>query len=106
MEDLQNRLAPWFGRLSLRGTGDETMTTSAWAPLVDITEDDKEYLIKAELPEVKEEDVKVTIENGTLSISGHRRFETEKDKNIIGLSDPTARLFEASRCPRGRTPPR
>src|SRR5260370_20101317 len=57
------------------------MTTSAWAPLVDITEDDKEYLIKAELPEVKKEDVKVTIENGTLSISGQRKFEKEeKDK--------------------------
>jgi hypothetical protein len=45
LEDIQNRLSPWFGRIALRGGGDETMTTSAWAPLVDITEDDKEYLI-------------------------------------------------------------
>src|ERR1700746_1824809 len=78
MEDIQNRLAPWFGRIALRGTGDETMTTSAWAPLVDITEDDKEYLIKVELPEIKKEDVKVTIENGTLTISGERKFEKEE----------------------------
>ena len=57
------------------------MTTSAWAPLVDITEDDKEYLIKVELPEIKKEDVKVTVENGTLTISGERKFEKEeKDK--------------------------
>jgi len=49
--------------------------------LVDITEDDKEYLIKVELPEIKKEDVKVTVENGTLTISGERRFEKEeKDK--------------------------
>jgi hypothetical protein len=52
LEDIQNRLSPWFGRIALRGSGDETMTTSAWAPLVDITEDDKEYLIKVELPEL------------------------------------------------------
>jgi hypothetical protein len=46
--------------------------------LVDITEDDKEYLIKAELPEVKKEDVKVTVENGTLTITGERKFEKEE----------------------------
>ncbi len=57
------------------------MTSSAGARLVDITEDDKEYLIKVELPEIKKEDVKVTVENGTLTISGERRFEKEeKDK--------------------------
>ena len=48
-----------------------------WAPPVDITEDDKEYLIKTELPEVRKEDVKVTVENGILSISGERKFEKE-----------------------------
>src|SRR6266436_5349642 len=81
LEDIQNRLSPWFGRIALRGGGDETMTTSAWAPLVDITEDDKEYLINVELPEIKKEDVKVTVENGTLTISGERKFEKEeKDK--------------------------
>src|SRR5438132_10186956 len=81
LEDIQNRLSPWFGRIALRGGGDESMTTSAWAPLVDITEDDKEYLIKVELPEIKKEDVKVTVENGTLTISGERKFEKEeKDK--------------------------
>ena len=49
-----------------------------WAPLADITEDDKEYLIKLELPEVKTEDVKVTVENGVLTISGERKFEKEE----------------------------
>ena len=48
---------------------------------MDITEDDKEYLINVELPEIKKEDVKVTVENGTLTISGERKFEKEeKDK--------------------------
>jgi HSP20 family protein len=48
--------------------------------LADITEDDKEYLIKAELPEMRKEDVKVTVENGVLTISGERKFEKEEKK--------------------------
>jgi HSP20 family protein len=46
--------------------------------LVDITEDDKEYLIKAELPEIKKEEIKVTVENGVLVISGERKLEKEE----------------------------
>src|SRR6266496_3522506 len=51
-----------------------------WSPLVDITEDDHEYLFKADLPEMKKDDVKVTIENGILYISGERRAEKEEKK--------------------------
>ena len=47
---------------------------------MDITEDDKEYIIKAELPEMKKEDVKVTVENGLLTIVGERKFEKEENK--------------------------
>jgi len=54
------------------------MAVAEWAPLVDISEDDKEYLIKAEVPEVKKEDVKVTVEDGTLTITGERKFEKEE----------------------------
>ena len=57
---------------------EEQIAVPEWAPLVDISEDDKEYLIKAELPEVKKEDVKVTAEEGTLTISGERKFEKEE----------------------------
>src|SRR5436309_3740613 len=83
MEDLENRLSTLFGRAPVRrGNGEEEfITMTEWAPLVDITEDDKEYLIKAELPEVKKDDVKVTVESGVLTISGERKFEREeKDK--------------------------
>ena len=56
LEDIQSRLSSLFGRTPLRGFGEEAMTVSEWTPLVDIAEDDKEYLIKVELPEVKKED--------------------------------------------------
>src|SRR5437899_12435770 len=80
MEDLENRLSTLFGRAPVRrGNGEEEfITMTEWAPLVDITEDDKEYLIKAELPEVKKDDVKVALENGVLTISGERQFEKEQ----------------------------
>jgi HSP20 family protein len=82
MEEITNRLAPWLGRETLRGNGqNENMTVTEWVPLVDITEDEKEYVVTAELPEVKKEDVKVTVENGQLAISGERKFEREdKDR--------------------------
>jgi len=57
---------------------EEQIAVPEWAPLVDISEDDKEYLIKAELPEVRKEDVKVTAEAGTLTITGERKFEKEE----------------------------
>ena len=78
LEEIQNRLGSLFPRTPVRGLGQEAMTVSEWTPLVDITEDEKEYLIKAELPEVNKEDVKVTVENGTLTITGERKFEKEE----------------------------
>jgi len=84
MEDLQNRLAGLlhrgYGKQSLRGEGDaeESISVCQWAPLVDVSEDDKGYVIKAELPEVKKQDVRVTLENGVLTVSGERKFEKEE----------------------------
>ncbi len=65
----------------MASSGKEPITVAQWSPLVDVTEDDQEYLVKAELPELKKEEVKVTVENGELTISGERKFEKEeKDK--------------------------
>ncbi|MCF7669918.1 MAG: Hsp20/alpha crystallin family protein, partial [Verrucomicrobia bacterium] len=44
----------------------------------DISEDENTYCIKAELPEVKKEDLSVTVENGVLTITGDRKFEKEE----------------------------
>lgn len=59
---------------------EETLTVAEWAPNVDIVEDEKEFLIKAELPDMKREDVKVTVDDSVLTISGERRHE-EEEKN-------------------------
>jgi HSP20 family protein len=82
MEQLQRRLSSVFDLAPLRqttpATSEENMTVPEWTPAVDIIEDDKGYLIKVELPEVRKEDVKVTVEGGTLTISGERKVEKEE----------------------------
>lgn len=65
-----------------RNDGDNNWIAQAeWAPLVDISEDDGEYLIRADLPGVEKDQVKVTVENGVLLISGERSSEKE-EKNM------------------------
>jgi len=86
LEALQHGLGSLFSRSPTQWPEgqEEPLAVAEWAPLVDISEDDKEYLIKAELPEVKKEDVKITLENGVITISGERKQEKEaKDENEI-----------------------
>jgi HSP20 family protein len=78
MEEMQSRLSNILSRRSRVNGDKETLTVPEWAPLVDITEDDKEYLISAELPEIKKEEIKLTVENGVLILSGERKRETEE----------------------------
>lgn len=79
LEDVHTRLSSLFDRApARRNGGNEAMIVADWSPAVDIAEDDKGYVIKAELPEVKKEEVKVTVENGVLFLSGERRFEKEE----------------------------
>jgi HSP20 family protein len=81
MEDLFDRYTkavgwPQRGSQELTAAGD-------WSPRVDISETDKEFIIKAEIPEVKKEDVKVTVDSNVLTIRGERRQEKEeKDKKF------------------------
>lgn len=77
MEYLFNRR---HNRLSEGGSGDTAVSNMDWRPVADISETDKEYLIKAELPEVNREDVHVEVENGRITISGERSMDKdEKD---------------------------
>jgi len=81
MGERLNRVFAGFGRPGLARAseaGREALTVPDWAPMVDITEIDDEYLIKAEIPEVKREDVKVSVENGVLTLQGERKQEKEE----------------------------
>ncbi|MGH7942932.1 MAG: Hsp20/alpha crystallin family protein [Limisphaerales bacterium] len=82
MDEIQRRMSSLLdGNLFRRSdvtNGEENGTAPKWAPLADVIEDEKEYLIKVELPEVQKEDFKVTVEKGVLTLSGERKGEKEE----------------------------
>ena len=79
LDEVQNRLGGFFGgRFPRFGDGNGGLKLADWSPQVDITEDDKEYLIKADLPEMKKDEIKVNVENGVLSVAGERKTEKEE----------------------------
>ena len=83
MDEAQNRFNPFFlaGFPNRMGSGEiHSLTVADWSPEVDISEDDQGYLLKADLPETKKEDVKVTVEDGILSVSGERKSVKEDQK--------------------------
>ncbi|MBX5463496.1 MAG: Hsp20/alpha crystallin family protein [Steroidobacteraceae bacterium] len=83
-----NRIDRTFSRMMRRAFSgwprlalDDEGTTFEWSPSADISETDKEYLIRAELPAVRKEDVKVTVDGNLITIEGERKQQkTEKDE--------------------------
>ena len=77
MDDMLNRFPAWFGGRWPRLPG-ALETSTDWAPSVDISETEGEYLIRAALPGVNKEDARVTVEDGMLTLSGERRQQEEQ----------------------------
>jgi HSP20 family protein len=75
LEDMTNRLNRFFGKLPAAAEGE---VFADWAPAMDVQETDAEYLIKADLPAVKREDVKVSVEDGVLAVEGERKMEKDE----------------------------
>src|SRR5213595_3968152 len=83
MEEAQNRFNRFFlgGFPNRMGSGEiPSLAVADWSPEVDISEDDHGYLLKADLPEMKKDDVRVTVEDGILSVSGERKSVKEDQK--------------------------
>jgi HSP20 family protein len=54
-----------------------------WAPAADVSETDGEYLIKAELPEVRKDDLNITVQEGVLTLAGERKEEKREDNEKL-----------------------
>src|SRR5438876_2881808 len=83
IDEAQNRFNRFFlgGFPNRMGSGEiHSLAVADWSPEVDISEDDHGYLLKADLPEMKKEDVRVTVEDGILCVSGERKSEKEDQK--------------------------
>lgn len=81
LEDMSSRLNRIFapsGVARSASAGTDAIAVFDWAPSVDIAETAEEFQIKAELPEVKKEDVKVSVDGGVLRIAGERKQEKEE----------------------------
>ena len=97
LEEVSDHLNRFFARRDTRRSdGKETLTMADWMPSVDISETDGEFQIAAELPEVKKEDVKVTLENGVLTLQGERRDEREEKGRKIHRTERSYGRFVRS----------
>ena len=72
---IQSRLNDLFDETLRRPRAFSPATSTAWFPPVDILESKDSYLLRAELPGMKKEDFNLEVENGTLTLSGERKFE-------------------------------
>lgn len=76
--EMSNRLNRYVGPRAPNGGEQESLTIAQWAPAVDVIEQEKEFLIKAELPDMKKEDVKVSVDDRVMTIKGERKLEKEE----------------------------
>src|SRR6202140_4585242 len=80
---LQDRINRVFREAYTPAGQDESLTTSSFAPAVDVYEDEHNVTLKIEVPGIDEKDIDVRIENSTLTVHGERKIEKEeKEENF------------------------
>jgi len=74
----------WFDEAANAYSPVKAQANGTWHPNVDVFETEGGYVLKAELPGVNKEDIKIDVSNNTLTIKGEKKFEerTEKDKYV------------------------
>jgi len=83
MQDRVNRMNRFFRESYSPEVPEEALTTTSFAPLVDIYEDEHTIALKMEVPGIDEKDIDVRLENNTLTVHGERKIEKEeKEENF------------------------
>ena len=83
MQDRMNRMNRLFRDSNSPESPEEALTTTGFAPPVDIYEDEHTITLKLEIPGIDEKDIDVRIENNTLTVHGERKIEKEeKEENF------------------------
>jgi HSP20 family protein len=75
---LQQQISRFFSEAFDRGSEEGNLTT--WAPAVDIYETEHELVVKADLPDIKPQELDIRVENNILTIRGERKFEKKVDE--------------------------
>jgi HSP20 family protein len=81
LQDWRQEMERMFHPLHQQDESTSHLVSGDWAPAVDIKEETDHYLIRADIPGVKPEDIEITMENGVLSIRGERQFEETEERN-------------------------
>jgi HSP20 family protein len=68
----------------------------AWTPTLDVSETDSEYLVRADLPAVKKEDLSVTVDNDAVTIAGERKFDKEEKSERVHRRECFRGMFSRS----------
>jgi HSP20 family protein len=83
MQDRMNRMNRLFRESYSPESPEEALTTTSFAPPVDIYEDEHTITLKMEVPGIDEKDIDVRLENNTLTVHGERKIEKEeKEENF------------------------
>ncbi len=78
LEDMQRRVQSYFQTPGFGSFSNELLSSPQWLPACDIAETPEAYSIHAELPDVRKEDIKVTVHDGVLTLMGERKMEKEE----------------------------
>jgi HSP20 family protein len=79
VSSLQEQINRLFNETFERNTDGANLT--AWAPAVDIFETEQSLVVKADLPDIKPEELDIRVENNILTIRGERKFEKQVNEN-------------------------
>jgi HSP20 family protein len=98
LEEIESRLETLFHRspLTTGRTRDESLFERGWSPSVDLTEYEKEFTVKADLPDVAKADIKLFVRDGVLEISGERKMEREQEGKRFHRSERCYGVFQRS----------
>ncbi len=92
LEEMERRFGDLFGRPFLPAVWRRIpMVEMVWAPAIEVFEKEDKFVVKAELPGMKEEDIDVSVVGDTLTIKGERKAESEvKEEDYYSVSVLTA----------------
>jgi HSP20 family protein len=102
VNSLQQEFNRLFGTIFDSQTGERRAAARRWVPAIDLVEEDGQYVLRADLPGLSEDDVKVEFENRVLRISGERRSEREdRGEGYYRIERASGSFSRSLRLPEG-----
>jgi HSP20 family protein len=95
--NIQREINRMFDSFFRSGWNEDTsLAPAVWSPATDITEDEHGFSVKVELPGVKKDEVKITMENSVLTIRGEKKQEKESKKDSVHRVERMYGTFQRS----------